>query len=111
VLPLAVSTFKVTGPLVWIVAALFLSRLYGVDLTSSQLLTISATALLTTFSTPGVPHGWLLTISPLLVTMGIPPEGVGLLIAVDAIPDMFLTTANVTGDLAVAAIVARTVVV
>jgi proton glutamate symport protein len=39
--------------------------------------------------------------------MGIPPEGIGLLIAVDAIPDMFVMTLNVTGDMAAAAIVAR----
>jgi len=39
------------------------------------------------FSVPGVPHGWLLVISPLLVTMGIPAEGIGFLMAVDAIPD------------------------
>jgi proton glutamate symport protein len=54
-----------------------------------------------------VPHGWLLVISPLVATMGIPAEGIGLLIAVDAIPDMFATTLNVTGDMTAAAIVAR----
>ena len=59
------------------------------------------------FSVPGVPHGWLLVISPLLVTMGIPAEGIGFLMAVDAIPDIFATTLNVTGDMVVAAIVSR----
>jgi proton glutamate symport protein len=42
-----------------------------------------------------------------MVTMGIPAEGIGLLIAVDSIPDMFLTTLNVTGDMVAAAVVSR----
>jgi Na+/H+-dicarboxylate symporter len=107
VLPLAVSTFKIGLPLMWIIAAVFLGRFYGITLTPLQLVLVAFTAVLTSFSTPGVPHGWLLVISPLVATMGIPPEGIGLLIAVDAIPDMFATTLNVTGDMTAAAIVAR----
>lgn len=107
VLPLAVSTFKVGLPLMWITAATFLGRFYGVTLTPMQLVLVALTAILTSFSTPGVPHGWLLVISPLVATMGIPPQGIGLLIAVDAIPDMFATTLNVTGDMTAAAIVSR----
>jgi Na+/H+-dicarboxylate symporter len=59
------------------------------------------------FSVPGVPHGWLLVVSPLLVTMGIPAEGIGFLMAVDAIPDSSQPRCNVTGDMVVAAIVSR----
>ena len=59
------------------------------------------------FAAPGVPHGWLLVITPVIVSMGIPAEGVALLIAVDAIPDLFATVLNVTADLAAAAIVSR----
>lgn len=107
VLPLAVSTFKVATPAIWVVAAIFLARLYGVQLTLTQLLVIVFTGILTSFSVPGIPHGWLFVISPLVVTMGIPAEGIGLLIAVDAIPDIFATTLNVTGDMVAAAIVSR----
>jgi proton glutamate symport protein len=107
VLPLAVSTFKVGTPAIWLVAAIFLGHLYGVRLAPTQLLAIAVTGILTSFSGPGVPHGWLLVISPLVVTMGIPAEGIGLLIAVDTIPDMFLTTLNVTGDMVAAAVVSR----
>ena len=89
------------------VSAVFLGHLYGVPLGPAQLLAVSLTALLTSFSTPGVPHGWLLVISPLVVSMGIPAEGIGLLIAVDAVPDMFATTLNVTADMAAAAVVSR----
>jgi Na+/H+-dicarboxylate symporter len=107
VLPLAVSTFKVGSPLVWMVGLVFLAKFYGVPLAPTQYLVVSATALLTSFSVPGVPHGWLLVIAPLLVTMNIPAEGVGLLIAVDAIPDIFATTLNVTADMVAAAVVAK----
>jgi proton glutamate symport protein len=111
VLPLAVSTFKVATPASWLVAAIFLARLYGVRLAPTQLVVIALTAILTSFSVPGVPHGWLLVISPLVVTMGIPAAGIGLLIAVDSIADPFLTTVNVTGDMAAAVLVSRNRVV
>jgi Na+/H+-dicarboxylate symporter len=107
VLPLAVSTFKMGLPLMWVIAAVFLGRFYGIALAPTQLVVIALTAVLTSVSTPGVPHGWLLVIAPLVATMGIPPEGIGLLIAVDAIPDMFATTLNVTGDMTAATIVAK----
>lgn len=105
VLPLAVSTFKVSAPVLWSIAALSLGHLYGVPLSATQLVVIVVTSVLTSFSTPGVPHGWLLGLTPLVVTMGVPAEGIGLLIAVDAIPDIFATTLNVTGDMAAATIV------
>ena len=110
VLPLAVSAFKIATPTAWLVAAIFLAHLYGVALAPTQLFVIALTAILTSASVPGVPHGWLLVISPLVVTMGIPPEGIGLLIAVDAIPDIFMTTHNVTGDMAAATLVSRNAV-
>lgn len=106
-LPLAVSAFKIGSPVVWSVAAIFLASFYGVPLDASGRLMVAATAALTSFSVPGVPHGWLLIIAPLLASLGIPAEGIGLLIAVDVIPDMFATTLNVTGDMVAAGIVAR----
>jgi proton glutamate symport protein len=107
VLPLAVSTFKIGTPLLWLIAVVFLGHLYGVALGPTQLVAVSVTALLTSFSTPGVPHGWLLVIAPLVVALGIPAESIGLLIAVDAVPDIFATTLNVTADMAAAAMVSR----
>ena len=107
VLPLAVSSFKLAIPIVWVVAAVFLSRLYGVPLSPAQMLVVALTSMLTSFSAPGVPHGGLLMISPLVASMGLPPEGVGLLIAVDVLPDIGATTVNVTGDLLAAAMVGR----
>lgn len=106
-LPLAVSTFKIGSPVVWTVAAIFLARLYGIDLTLGDRLTIAATAALSSFSVPGVPHGWLLLLSPLIASLGIPVESIALLFAVDVIPDTFATTLNVTADMASVTIVAE----
>jgi Na+/H+-dicarboxylate symporter len=54
-----------------------------------------------------VPRGAFLLLTPLFLAIGLPPEGIGILIAVDALPDMFATVVNATADLAAAAIVAR----
>jgi Na+/H+-dicarboxylate symporter len=107
VLPLAVSTFKIATPTIWLAAAIFLGHLYGVRLGPAQLLAICVTSILTSSSLPGVPHGWLLVITPLVAAMGIPAEGIGLLIAVDTVPDIFATALNVTGDMVAATIVSR----
>ena len=54
-----------------------------------------------------VPRGAFLMLAPLFVSIGVPVEGIGILIAVDAIPDVFATVLNATGDLAAAVLVAR----
>ncbi len=107
VLPLAVSSFKISSPIFKLTGALFLARLYGVELGFLQILSITAIGTLLSFSTPGVPHGWLFVLAPALAVVGVPPEGVGLLIAVDSLPDIAGTVVNVTGDMAVAAIIGR----
>lgn len=107
VLPVSVSVFRVATPITWLVGTLFLAKLYGVALGTPMLMTLALTAVALSFTIPGVPQGTQLLLAPLLVTYGIPAEGVGLLIAVDAIPDLFATMTNVTGDLVTAAVVAR----
>jgi Na+/H+-dicarboxylate symporter len=107
VLPLAVSTFKISMPISWITGAVFLGRLYGVPLSFGAIVTLAISAVVMSFSTPGIPSGSLLIMAPFLGELGLPSEGIGILIALDMFPDMFKTTANVTGDLAVATIVAR----
>jgi proton glutamate symport protein len=61
---------------------------------------------LLSFSVPGIPGGVLLVMVPVLASVGIPAEGVGILLAVDVIPDMFRTVTNVTADMVAAVIVA-----
>ena len=106
VLPLSVATFKACTPIYWSVAAMFVATIYGIHLELGQVATIALAGAVLGFSIPGVPNAALLVITPLFVNVGLPPEAVGLLIAADAIPDLFGTTANVTGDLAACAIVA-----
>lgn len=61
------------------------------------------------FSNPGIPSGGLFVVTaPVMLSAGLPLEGIGLLIAADSIPDVFATVVNVTGDLGVAAMVADT---
>ena len=106
VLPLAVSTFKLAAPVSWTIGALFVSWFYGVPLHARELATIAFAAVFLAFAAPGVPRGAFIMLTPLFLAIGLPAEGIGILIAVDALPDTFATTLNVTGDLAAAALVA-----
>ena len=106
VLPLAVSTFKVAAPVSWSVGALFVAWFYGVPLGVTGLATIAFAAVFLAFAVPGIPRGAFIMLTPLFLALGLPAEGIGILIAVDAIPDVFATVLNATGDLAAAAIVA-----
>ena len=107
VLPLAVSTFRIAAPVSWTVGALFVAWFYGIHLGPRELATIAVAAIFLPFIGPGVPRGAFLMLAPLFLAIGLPPEGIGILIAVDAIPDVFSTVLNVTGDLAAAAIIQR----
>jgi proton glutamate symport protein len=107
VLPFAVSTFKIAAPVAWTVGALFVGWFYGIPLGVGALATVAFAAVFLSFAGPGVPRGAFLMLTPLFLAIGLPPEGIGILIAVDAIPDLFSTVLNVTGDLAAAAIVGR----
>lgn len=107
VLPLSVSTFKVATPITWLTGTLFLAKLYGVPIGMPAAATIAFTAVMLSFTIPGVPQGAQLLLAPMLVTYGIPAEGVALIIAADTIPDLFGTMTNVTADLVVGTVVAR----
>ncbi|MGQ0767191.1 MAG: dicarboxylate/amino acid:cation symporter [Gemmatimonadota bacterium] len=107
VLPLAVSIFKPAAAPAWICGALFVGRFYGIDVTGGDVLLIAAASVLVSFAAPGVPRGAFLLLTPLFLAIGLPAEGIGVLIALDAIPDVFATVVNVTGDISATAIVAR----
>ena len=107
-LPLSASIFRAGSGVGLTVSVLFVARLYGVDLTLTQMATIVATVLLTSFSVPGIPNGSIIAMVPILVAAGIPVEGIGILLSIDTIPDMFRTTTNVTGHMTAAAILSRT---
>lgn len=106
-LPLAVSIFRVNVPMAWVVGALFLAKLYGVPLDTAQMVGLIVTSTLISFSVPGIPSGSLFLLAPVLAGMGLPAEGAGILIALDPIPDLFKTMANVTSHLGSVSILAR----
>jgi Na+/H+-dicarboxylate symporter len=105
-LPVAVSLFKPAAPVAWLVGVHFVAHFFGVTLGTRELLIVAAASVSLSFAAPGVPRGAFLLLTPLFTTIGLPPEGIGLLIAVDAIPDACATVVNVTGDLTATALVA-----
>jgi proton glutamate symport protein len=107
VLPLAASAFKIAAPVSWPIGALFIGRFYGIDLTTGQLVTVALASIFLASAAPGVPRGAFLMLAPLFLAIGLPAEGIGILIAVDAIPDLFSSVLNATGNLTAAALVAR----
>ena len=107
VLPVAVSMFKVAAPVSWTMGALFVAWFYGIELHARELATIAFAAVFLAFTAPGVPRGAWILLAPLFIAIGLPVEGVGILIAVDAIPDLFSSVLNATGNLAAAVLVAR----
>jgi len=107
VLPLAVSTLRVSSPIMWAITLPFLSRLYGTQLGYAELIVLIAAGILLSFSIPGLPSASLFLMAPFLAGLGIPAEALGIVIAADAIPDLFKGVLNVTGHVASATIVAR----
>lgn len=105
-LPFAVSAFKLNMA-IDMFQLLFLLHVYGLHPDPAALGVAVVVLALQSFATPGLPSGAVWTTTPVFLALGIPIEGVVLTNAVDTIPDLFKTTANVTADLSIAAIVAR----
>lgn len=106
VLPFAVSTFKFASPLYNVIGVVFVARLYGLEMQPGLLLSVVPLSVLMSFSVPGVPGGAFSSV-PVFLAAGVPVEAVGILMAVDTLPDSFRTTLNVTADMTVATILGR----
>jgi Na+/H+-dicarboxylate symporter len=89
------------------VTVLFLAQFFGIDLTITQQVVVMLVCILGGVGTAGVPAGSLPVVAMILVMVGVPAEGIGLILGVDRFLDMCRTTLNVTGDLALATIVSR----
>lgn len=109
-LPLAVSLFRVAGPLATLTIGIYAAHVMSVPLSPVQ---IAAGAMVAIIMVPagggGIPAQvtYFATNTPILAAMGVPIEILGLFIAVETIPDIFRTTANVSMDMAVTSAVAR----
>lgn len=89
------------------VTVLFLAQFFGIDLGLSQQIIVMLVCILGGIGTAGVPAGSLPVIAMILVMVGVPPEGIGLILGVDRFLDMCRTTLNVVGDLVIATVVSR----
>jgi DAACS family dicarboxylate/amino acid:cation (Na+ or H+) symporter len=89
------------------VTVLFLAQFYGVSLSLAQQLTVVFVCILGGIGTAGVPAGSIPVVVMILGLVGVPAEGIGMILGVDRFLDMCRTTLNVTGDLAAAVVVAR----
>jgi Na+/H+-dicarboxylate symporter len=106
-LPFGVSLARVNTGASWIVSAVFLAKLYGVPLSFAQLALLGVMSIPMSFSVPGIPSAGLFIIAPAYIAIGIPVEGIGILIALDAIPDIFKTSVNVTAQMTTAVLLTR----
>jgi len=89
------------------VAVIFIAQAYGIPLSFGQQLIIVVTSLLAAIGAAGVPMAGLVMMSIILSSAGLPLEGIGLILAVDRILDMFRTTINVWGDTCAAVVIAK----
>ncbi len=89
------------------VATVFIANVYGIDLNLSQYLTIIGMSVLASIGTAGVPGVGLIMLAMVFNQVGLPVEGIGLILGVDRLLDMVRTAVNVTGDAAVTCIVAH----
>ncbi len=107
VLPLG-ATINMNGTALYeCVAVLFIAQAYGVDLALSQQIIVVVTALLASIGAAGIPMAGLVVITIILRVVGLPLEGVGLILAVERILDMFRTTVNIWRDSCGAVIIAK----
>ena len=89
------------------IATVFIAQAYGLDLSMTEYFAVIATATLASIGTAGVPGVGLITLAMVLQQVGLPVEGIGLIIGVDRLLDMLRTVINVSGDGMVTAIVAN----
>jgi len=107
VLPLSVSTFKLSPVISQPFDLLFYIIVFGLDPSPALLLSFTAATFIHCFASPGIPTGNRLLSWPLFLAAGVPVEVLVLMKVVDAIPDIFKTMLNVTADMSIALIVQR----
>jgi Na+/H+-dicarboxylate symporter len=108
-LPMAVSLCRLTSPVQYIVSACFIAWASGIHLGPAQLAAGAALAVVISLGSVGLPGQvtFMATNLPVAQAMGVPLGPLGLMLAVDTLPDVFATLGNVTADLTVASVVAR----
>jgi Na+/H+-dicarboxylate symporter len=109
VLPMAVSLFRLTSPVQYLTSAAFIAWAYGIDLGTAQLLAGALLAVVISLGSVGLPGQvtFIATNLPVAQAMGLPLSPLGLMLAVDTIPDTLATLGNVTADMTATSVVVR----
>ncbi len=109
ILPLSVAVFRLTSPVANLAVCFFIAHLYAIEPTLMQTAAAIVVAYAMSIAAVGLPGqiSFVASIAPICLALGLPIELLGILIAVEVVPDMFRTIGNVTGDLAATAILAR----
>lgn len=101
------TTINMDGTALYqVVSVVFLSQLYGMDLSASQLLTVGVMAAVVAIGAPGLPGASVIMMAIVLESVGIPTEGIAIILAVDRLLDMSRTIVNVAGDAVACVVVA-----
>lgn len=107
-LPLGVC-INMDGTAIYLgICALFFAQAYGIDLTTQNYLMLVLTCTLGSIGAAGIPSGSIIFMGMVLTSVGLPIEGIGIILGVDRILDMVRTTINITGDSAITLIVDKT---
>lgn len=108
-LPLAVAVFRMTSPVANLGVVFFCAAVFGVDLTVDKLVVGGLVAIAISIGSVGLPGeiSFVASVAPISMAMGVPIELLGILVAVESVPDIFRTVGNVSGDMAATVIVAK----
>lgn len=109
VLPLAVAVFRFTSPAVNLAVCIFVAKVYGLEPTPLQYAGAALVALAVSLGSVGLPGqvSFIVSVAPICLALGLPIDLLPILLAVEVVPDIFRTLGNVTGDMAVTAILSR----
>lgn len=109
VLPLAVAVFRMTSPVTNLAVVFFMAHVHGVELSPGAILAGALVAIPISIGSVGLPGqiSFVASVAPIAIAMGVPLDLIGILLAVEVIPDIFRTVGNVTGDMAATAIANR----
>ncbi len=109
VLPMAVSLFRIASPTQYLSVVVFIAWMYGVELGPAQLAVAVGLSIVISMGSVGLPGqvSFMTNNLPVTQAMGLPVEPLGVLLAVDTIPDVFATVANTSGQVTATAVVAR----
>lgn len=107
VIPLGATVNMDGTALYQVCAAIFLTQLFGIDLTMTELLILSITTVGASIGAPSTPGVGIVILATILQNIGVPIEGIALILGVDRILDMCRTTINVTGDLTASVVMSK----